>query len=297
MALLLSLAGCGGESAKTVSEARDQTAGYLTEQVPEAAPGSIGGEWTVLGLARGEAEVPDGYYETYYDNVRAAVKSKKGVLDERNYTEYSRVSIGLAAIGKDPRDVEGYNLLEPLDRAGKVIGQGVNGPIFALIAANCCGYELDKEQRYLDYILNAQLEDGGFSLSGEGESSPDLTGMALQALSFYKDDEKAGKAIERAVDALAAARQSDGTFDGSSETVSQVIIGLTSVGIDPRADERFVKEDADLYDVLMKYCCEDGGFSHKEGEDANLMASEQAMCALDALILYEDGNCLYRCSN
>ena len=144
-----------------------------------------------MGLARGNAEVPQGYYETYYDNVRVTVKEKDGVLDERRYTEYARVAIALNAIGKDPTAVEGYNLLKNLDNTKAVEAQGINGPIWALIAAGVCEYELKNEQRYLQAILDAELAEGGFSLMEEEEASPDLSGMALQALSFYPGNEEA----------------------------------------------------------------------------------------------------------
>ena len=139
------VAGCGND--RTPESMREAAAGYLLEQVAEPGVGSIGGDWTVTGLARGNAEVPQGYYETYYDNVRVTVKEKDGVLDERRYTEYARVAIALNAIGKDPTAVEGCNLLKNLDNAKAVEAQGINGPIWALIAAGVCGYELKNEQR------------------------------------------------------------------------------------------------------------------------------------------------------
>ena len=37
------------------------------------------------------------------------LKGKNGVLSERKYTEYARVSLALAAIGQNPKDVNGYD--------------------------------------------------------------------------------------------------------------------------------------------------------------------------------------------
>lgn len=96
--------------------------------------GSIGGEWAVLGLARSGYAVPEEYYQNYYQTVEEYVKACGGVLHETKYTEYSRVIIVLTAIGKDPTNVAGYNLLTALGDYDKTIWQGTNGPIWALIA-------------------------------------------------------------------------------------------------------------------------------------------------------------------
>ena len=292
--LIVAAAGCSGKDAgNDPAKTQQNAAQYLVKQVPEPMISSIGGEWTVIGLARADAEVPDGYYETYYDNVRAAVKNKKGILDERRYTEYARVSIALAAIGKDPTQVEGYNLMKPLEDYKSVEKQGLNGPVFALIAAGSNGYELKASDRYLNYILKKELPGGGFSLkSNEVNASADISAMVLQALAYYKDDEKVTKVIDRTVGKLAQLQKDDGTFGDSSETLSQVIIGLASAGVDPTGDKRFIKGDVTLYKALMTFASEDG-FSHKQGGKAELMPTDQGLCALDAIQLFSKGSSLY----
>ena len=49
-----------------VNSAVNDTAKYLYESVPDPQVGSIGGEWVVLGLARSGADIPDEYFENYY---------------------------------------------------------------------------------------------------------------------------------------------------------------------------------------------------------------------------------------
>lgn len=279
----MTAAGCGESAQQEPKDIQAKTAAYLLEQVPEPTVNSVGGEWTVIGLFRGNTEVPEDYYEGYYDNVRAAVKSGKGVLDERRYTEYARVSIALSTIGKDPSQVEGYDLLKPLDDYEAVSGQGINGAIFAVIAANTCGYELKEEERYLNLILDAELKDGGFSMEGEEKADADITAMALQALSLYKDRDDAQKAAQRSIEKLSAMQQENGGFGENSESVSQVIMGLSSAGVDAGSDQRFVKGENSLLDGLMQYWTGEG-FSHEAGGDTDLMSTEQAMCALDELV-------------
>ena len=100
---------------------------------------------------------------------------------------------------------------------------------------------------YLDEILARQLDDGGWNLTdkgGSGQSDPDITGMALQALAGYQSQPKVKAAIDRALAYLSASQERDGGYTShntsSSESVVQVIVGLCALGIDLK-DARFVK--------------------------------------------------------
>ena len=84
---------------KTVDAAAADTAAYLLKTVSAPTVGSIGGEWAVLGLARAEAAVPAGYFDSYYAAVVKCIQDNKGVLSSRKYTEYSRVLVALSSIG------------------------------------------------------------------------------------------------------------------------------------------------------------------------------------------------------
>ena len=98
-----------------------KTATYLQQTVPKPSLGTVGGEWTILALSRSQAQVPESYWETYYNDLEEQVKAKNGVLHEKKYTEYSRVVLALTAIGKDPTNVAGFNLLKPLGDYEKTI--------------------------------------------------------------------------------------------------------------------------------------------------------------------------------
>ena len=112
-----------------LADAVTDTAQYMYKTVKSPQVGSIGGEWAVLGLARSGYEVPEEYYQDYYGTVEAYVKACDGNLHDKKYTEYSRVIVALSAIGKDARDVAGYDLTKPLGDYDKTIWQGLNGPI------------------------------------------------------------------------------------------------------------------------------------------------------------------------
>jgi hypothetical protein len=127
-----------GPAAAATSDGTDtvaaDTAVYILDTVVGPQVGSVGGEWAVIGLARSEYEVDGSYFSTYDETVESYVEACGGVLHTKKYTEYSRVILALTAIGKDPADVAGYNLLTPLGDFDKTIWQGINGPIWALIA-------------------------------------------------------------------------------------------------------------------------------------------------------------------
>lgn len=52
----------------TVNSVVNETSEYLYESVPNPQVGSIGGEWLVFGLARSGADIPDEYFENYYQD-------------------------------------------------------------------------------------------------------------------------------------------------------------------------------------------------------------------------------------
>lgn len=287
----------------TIQRAMDRAAAYVYQNTPAPQVGSIGGEWAVLGLARSGYNVPEAYYADYYARVEAYVRACGGVLHEKKYTEYARVALAVTAIGKDPRNVAGYNLVAPLADYEKVIWQGVNGPIFALLALDAGAYAMPENpeaavqatrEMYVKDILSLQLEDGGWNLSGRGAADPDVTGMALQALAAYTTDAQVAAAVERALNTLSAQQQEDGGFSSwgtaNAESVAQVLVALCSLGVDT-ADSRFVKSGGGLVEALLRYQKADGGFAHSaSGGGSGQMAAEQGLYALAALLRALNGD-------
>ncbi len=294
-------------NAAQVSTQLDQTARYLHTTVKEPQVGSVGGEWAVLGLARSGYAVPDSYYTTYYKTVEDYVKDRKGVLHSKKNTEYARVILALTAIGKDPRDVAGYDLTLPLGDYDKTLWQGLNGPIWALIALDAGDYPMPKNQSakiqatrqmYVDTILDRQNPDGGWSLQeGNSVSDPDITGMALQALAKYQDQPAVAQAIHEALACMSARQNASGGFSSweteNVESCVQMLVALCELGLSPE-DPRFVKNGTSLLDVLASYRQSDGSYCHTRGDGGNGMATEQAFYALVAVQRAQSGkNSLY----
>jgi hypothetical protein len=298
------------------SAAIKDTAAYIHQMVKSPKIDSVGGEWAIIGLARSGYDVPDSYYEGYYRTVEASVKAANGILHDKKYTEYSRVILALTAAGYDPTDVVGYDLTMALGDFEKTIWQGINGPIFALIALDSGNYSIPKNSNaavqatramYVDEILQRQLSDGGFSLFGGSEDAtnadyqadPDITAMALQALAKYQDRADVKKVTEEALACLSKLQNNQGGYaswnEDNVESVAQVIVALTELGI-PLDDPRFVKNGKTLVDNLLTFYVKGQGFRHTaSGGGSNQMATEQAFYALVAAQRVQGGkSSLYR---
>lgn len=298
-----------------VDRAIQKAAAYTTKINVSPTMGTIGGDWTVLGLARSNSSVPSGYYEKYYKSVVKQLKEKKGILHSKKYTEYSRTILALTSLGYDPSNIGGYNLLEKLSDYDKVVWQGLNGPVWALIALDSHKYEIPKvskdgkqntKEYLIQHILNHQLDDGGFAFgakSSKDKGDPDMTGMVIQALAPYKNQAKVKKSLNKAVTFLSAVQNSDGGYStwGSktAESSSQVLAALSSIGIDPENDSRFIKNGNSVVDNLLSYQLPSGGFAHVKAGDKNNnggisgkedpMATDQAMYALTSYSRYLKG--------
>ena len=249
---------------------------------------STGGEWMVIGLARSGRPVPAGYYDNMVDYVKAKADANER-LHRAKVTDNARVILALTSIGKDVTNVGGHNLLKGLDSMDYIQTQGINGPIFTLIALDSHNYPTMGDvtrEKLIETILGAVLEDGGWTLSGT-KADPDMTAMAIQALApYYKTNETVKAAVDKALEALSALQRNDGGFGSwgtvNSESCAQVIVALTALGIDPTADSRFVKNGNTVLDALAGFYVTGGGFRHTAGGDLYGMATEQGYYALAA---------------
>lgn len=264
--------------------------------------GSIGGEWIVIGLARGDREVADGYYEAVLQFVKEEINDAEQ-LHRAKSTENSRIILALTALGMDVTDVGGHNLLQGLTDMDYVTRQGINGPIWALIAFDSAGYEIPSapegseqvtRENLIAYILEKQLDDGGWALSGS-TADPDMTGMALQALAAYYNDEhpEVKAAVDKALACLSEMQRDDGGFASwgtvNAESCAQVIVALAALGINPDNDPRFIKNDCSVLDALLAFAVDGGGFRHTATGNVNGMATEQGYYALVAYDRFLNG--------
>lgn len=306
--LVMLLTACGTpsqpdqpESTEAWRKAYEETGAYLQAQ---AAPsvGSIGGEWAVIGLSRAGL-LSDAAAQSYEQAAEDYVKQAGSVrLHHAKSTENSRTILGLTAAGYDAANVAGVDLTAGLTDMAYLRAQGTNGPIWALIALDCHGYDIPQcaegeeqvtREGLVAEILSYQCSDGGWALMGD-ESDVDMTAMALTALAPYQEETDVKAAVEQALTWLSNAQQDNGGFmswgTANSESCAQVIVALTALGIDPAADSRFVKNGASPLDGLCAFACEGGGFRHSEEQaEPDGMATEQGFYALAAYDRFRQG--------
>lgn len=262
--------------------------------------------WYIMDMKRSGAEVPERYYDHFENSVVQELKENGGKLNVSpvKTTEYSKLILTLTSLGVNAQDIGGYNLFNFINSVNKIKNQGINGPIWALLAYNSHPiYDSPSiEQEIIDYILADQLEDGGWTLNSKisKTSDSDITGMALYALApYYNKDTKVTDAINKALDwaeknQLATGGYGTGSIE-TSESISQMIVALSSLGIDCEKDSRFIKNGNSPLDALLTYYKadgENGAFMHvKEGSsgnggaaagEVNNMATYQAVYAINS---------------
>lgn len=287
---------------------------YIQSAVSAPVVSYLFGEWAVLGQARAKVPLSEAYIAAYYEKVVAYVQKNMGadgVLvdpESRNptVTDNERIILALTAIGKDPANVGGENLLKALQnkdimQVTDTSNTDINGLVMGLLALNSRNYTSDTSW-LVQAVLAQQNEDGSWRASAGTKSvgDVDMTAMALQALApYYKDggNETVNTAVEKALNWLSGKYRSG--YD-SSESCAQVVIALSALNLDANTDARFTKtvegKTLSVLGNLLQYrVAENGGFKHQFADKAvNEMATEQALCAMAAYARFtEKANALY----
>lgn len=287
---------------------------YIQSAVSAPVVSYLFGEWAVLGQARAKVPLSEAYIAAYYEKVVAYVQKNMGadgVLvdpESRNptVTDNERIILALTAIGKDPANVGGENLLKALQNKDimKVTDNSktdINGLVMGLLALNSRNYTSDTSW-LVQAVLEQQNKDGSWRVSADTKpvGDVDMTAMALQALApYYKDggNETVNTAVEKALNWLSGKYRSG--YD-SSESCAQVVIALSALNLDANTDARFTKtvegKTLSVLGNLLQYrVAENGGFKHQFADKAvNEMATEQALCAMAAYARFtEKANALY----
>lgn len=288
---------------------------YIQSAVSAPVVSYLFGEWAVLGLARAKVPLSEAYIAAYYEKVVAYVKANigsDGILrkpDDKNtpvITDNERIVLALTAIGKDPANVGGENLLKALQnkdimKVTDTSNTDINGLVMGLLALNSRNYTSDTSW-LVQAVLEQQNKDGSWSASADTKpvGDVDMTAMALQALApYYKDggNETVNTAVRKALNWLSGKYQSG--YD-SSESCAQVVIALSALNLDANTDARFTKtvegKTLSVLGNLLQYrVAKNGGFKHQFADKAvNEMATEQALCAMAAYARFtEKANALY----
>ena len=310
--------------------------GYLMNDGFLSLAGTTPGDWYPIGLGRlGITDNQTGYLAVINETVQKRYQTAEK-LDRTKSTEWHRIALAVLASGGDPRHM-GVNgeidlIADGTYNRGLTVSpgrQGINGWIWGLIALDSKRYEVPSDavntrEDFIVEILRTQRTDGGFALTGE-VSDVDITAMAIQALAPYYNSEtvyfytssvvktsegayaECSKTVREVIDEsvawLSSVQCANGDFASwgmqNVESTAQVLVALSTLGVDALHDSRFNKNGNTVLDGILKYRLSNGGFVHSFTYDpdnptslpdqANTMASEQVLYALVSLWRYQNG--------
>ncbi|MBQ2827230.1 MAG: DUF4430 domain-containing protein [Clostridia bacterium] len=261
---------------KLASAGAKDVDGWVTGELSLGA--GVSSEWYVLALS-----------QSGYRDFSAYTQALEKYISDREINSAvtrQKYALVLLSAGGDKK------LAEELarDTAGK---QGIMSLIYGLhLYINGIDAGMDVSQ-LTEKILELQSGDGGWSLSGKS-GDPDVTAMVLESLAILSDrGEKTDDSIARGVEFLASLMLEDCDYKSygvaNAESTAQVICALSSLGIDPMKDLRFIKDGKTLFDGLKKYRIGSGGFSHIEGGEENDTATVQVMLAYISYLRFLGG--------
>ena len=329
LALLLALAALVGAPARANADEPSEAALAKTVDALREALGVSGGQsiygselmtaedstcqWLAYDFARLGLEAD---HSGYLDKLAQFVTEKYATpekIDKLYSTEWNRPNIVIHGLGGDPTSFGTDAAGKPIDllkdgtygwtHTNSIVLQGSNGWTYAIEALDAVGIEVPEggdtvytEQQMIDELLALQNDKGAWGLT-KGTSDTDLTAMAVCALSQHMDQPAVSAAVEKALGFISSAQDYDGTFvfsgGASSETSSQVTMALCALQIDPRTDERFVKDGHSVLDGLLSFQKADGSFAHNAdtlGSDKiEVFPTEQALRALIAVAELDQG--------
>lgn len=256
-------------------------------------------EWNIFSILRSGATIEQGKLDKYYESV---VKQLNTSSKNMRVTDLARVALALEAMGKNPTDVGGFNVLEAIYNHKDMMTDSSNCPIFGLLALDGRNYEIPKDAKWsrkdlVGQILKFQKASGGFGLSLDNDTTGiDMTGMALQALALYYDN-PAYPEVKPAVDKALKHFKDNittnaGFLDMGSEnscTTAQVLTAVSALNINPTVKENgFVQNGNNMISNLHTYK-KDAGFAWQATMQGQEMATQQVTYALVAYQRMEEG--------
>lgn len=266
---------------------------------PHPLVGFVGGEWSVLALARAQRVTTDDPWVTGWlsdlERVLAEVDRLIAAGHDiqnppsagtfpggmRRWTDFQRVTIALSSLGLDATNFNGrdltaiYNTFVPVNER-HALNMTANVDTFALIALDTNAYTGDRDA-FIRQLLESQSPRGTWSL---GSFELDVTIMAAQALaSYYHSDPAVKAALDRTLSWLRAQSFPD------PESTAQMVVLLTALG------EDFAQEASYYVNWLLRWFDPaSGGFRRPTPTDpVNNMATEQAAYALVAYWRFTNG--------
>ena len=264
-----------------ISEQERCSVGSVQEYIDNVLSKNVGvsSEWYILAFAK--------YKNFDFRLYKNALEEYLSVNESSSASTREKYALSLIATGGDKEQIE-------MLLASSIGKQGIMSWVFGLHILNngyiCAENDINSVK---EKILSLQTENGSWSVMGRN-GEVDTTAMAVQSLAPFYTEEKVKNAIDKALDYLSKSQLDNGEFQqygiSNSESVSQVIIALSCLGIDCQNDQRFIKNGKTLLDVLGSFALLNGGYSHVLDGEYNQMATVQALCAMVSYIQKDEIN-------
>lgn len=275
------------DSSYTVARAQDLYDGIASFNMARCGASSAQ-EWLDTGLCDSAGSTAEYYAITLsqsgrydFSAYRKALLSYLDSHEVRSPVTREKYALALAAAGG------GESYIQRVCDSD-IGGMGLMSLVFGLHLLNngytSASYTSDSLIRE---ILSCQLADGGWAVIGS-MGDADVTAMTVQALApHYGRLESVRDAVDSALELLSGMQLDSGGFvsmgSENCESAAQVLTALCALGIDPNADERFIKNGSSVADALMSYRNSDGSFAHT-GPGFSENATIQAFYALRAYL-------------
>jgi energy-coupling factor transport system substrate-specific component len=251
----------GPTAAATWLEAAQNADGGYGEEAGAASSQEMTG-WAMLGLEAAGVNPQD----VTSAKGKTPVQYLQGVISTvQSPGDLARTILALEGAGVEPREFGGRNLVAALLAKRRKDGSYEDWPnstAYAVLALRSAGIANVADS--LEWLREAQNEDGGWGDTVGSPSDADGTGAVLQALS------PSSKAAQRGVGYLRQVQQKGGGFrlggNGSLNTQSTAwaVEGLLAAGADPA---QFKRGGKSAYDYLEDNQAGDGHYRYSAQSD------------------------------
>lgn len=244
-----------------------------------------------VGFFKNGRSLPKGYLERTADRIL----EQRGKFAKAS--DLIQTALAYSAAGGNINNIAGIDLYPLLMNHAGLDSEGAGVVAAAYITTNNSTFHTyELTNRYPDMILyqllGMQLADGSWSMAGQSSGDPVSTARVLTALASVAGTELTEEPVEKAVQWLRDEQQPDGGLDGRTETTAQVIIALSSLGMD--ASDFAQAGGASLLDHLLSAELPGGGFAQMAGGTSDRSATVNGYLALTSYkLLAEQAGLLY----
>lgn len=239
-------------------------------------------DWAMQGLAAAGRR---------RDYLAAYILRQTQNLSDQPATSIERTILALLAADLNPRQLpNGVDLIATLKghhQNGQTGMIGLlNDDIFAILALLATGESIENPQVVdsLNYLLNHQKPNGGFSWSVVGTEDCNNTAVAIQAIALAnKAGAETSSQLDRAKSYLLSCQNPDGGFgyqpSSSSDGASTgwAINAFSALNLDPHLVANYGQSP---YDYLATLRHQEGGYGWQSNAEPNLLVSTYVSIAL-----------------